>query len=301
MKKSLLLILMLLGLRCIAQQDPLYSLYMTNMQAINPAYAGIHNSLIATVNYRSQWANLPHHPVTTTASVHSNLFGDYVGGGLLIVQDQIGVVKNTETYLMSSYQINGGGYKLSFGLQLGIVNQRFDYSMLNLDPSATDPELMDQSGNTKFNIGSGIVFMSDALFLSVSVPRLAQPELSSNTEGASFTNDPTIYAVGSTIFPLDVDTELQPTVLLRYGGGLTSFDVGLNWVYERFFNVGVFTRELSTFGASLGIKVMNKLTCRYSFEIYTKGSTDNKNYSNEISIGLNVPVFSRHEVSDSVF
>ena len=91
-------------------------------------------------------------PVTTTASVHSNLFGDYVGGGIMVIQDQIGVIKNTESYLMSSYQINGIGYKLSFGLQFGVLNQRFNYSLLNLDPIANDPELLNESGDTKFNL-----------------------------------------------------------------------------------------------------------------------------------------------------
>ena len=53
MKKALpLLLALMVGLGGYAQQDPLYSLYMTNMQAINPAYVGMHNSLIATVNYR---------------------------------------------------------------------------------------------------------------------------------------------------------------------------------------------------------------------------------------------------------
>ena len=64
--------------------------------------------------------------------------------------------------------------------------------------------------------------------------------------------------LGQAFLPLDVETELQPTVLLRYGGGLASFDLGLNWVYERFFTVGVFTRELSSFGAILGVKVPGK-------------------------------------------
>lgn len=298
--KKFSILLFVLALKASAQQDPLYSLYMTNVQAINPAYAGIHNTLIASVNHRSQWANLPQHPVTTSAAVHSSIFGDYVGIGVMMIQDQIGVVRNTETSLMSSYQISGNGYKLSFGLQFGMVSQQFDYSMLNLDPTASDPVLVNENGSTKLNIGSGMIFMSDKIFIGVSVPRMAQPVVSSN-ESVSLTNDPTVYLMGSAIFPLDVETELQPTVLVRYGNGLMSYDVGVNWVYERFFTGGLFTRDASSFGALLGIKVMKKFDLRYSFEVYSKNSDGFENYANEISIRMNMAVFDFQDVLSSTF
>ena len=123
--------------------------------------------------------------------------------------------------------------------------------------------------------------MSEKVFVSISVPRIAQPIISSGSEDNSFKSDPVLYAVASTIFPLDVETELQPTVLLRYGGGLASYDVGINWVYERFVTIGLFTRELTSFGALMGVRIKEKLTCKYSFEIYTQAAEGAKTYSNE--------------------
>ncbi|GAB4238297.1 MAG: type IX secretion system membrane protein PorP/SprF [Ekhidna sp.] len=301
MKKNIYFILVGLCLFVNAQQDPLYSLYMTNMQAINPAYAGIHSNLVASVNYRSQWVNLPQNPVTMTAGVHSSLFQDYVGGGIMVVQDQIGVVKNNETYLMGSYQIGGDEFKLSFGLQFGMLSQRFDYSMLSLDPVAADPLLAESPATTKLNFGTGLAFISDAVFIGVSIPRIAQPVMSSD-EISSLPADKTVYITGSSIFPLDVETELQPSFLIRYAGSSNfSYDAGVNWVYNRFFIAGLFTRELSSFGDVVGLRLMNKLDVRYSFEAYTQDFDGLNNYAHELSLKFNFSVFPWHDEIESIF
>lgn len=303
MKKLTLLIMAIVVCvyGALGQQDPLYALYMTNMQAINPAYGGMNSYLSASVNYRSQWANLPQNPETITASVHSSLFKDYLGGGVVIVQDKIGVTKNTETYMMGSYQIKSPTYSISFGLQFGILSQQFDYSDLSLDPLAQDPLLAEISGTTRLNFGTGIAFRSANSFVGISIPRMAQPVISA-IENAALTADKTVYMVGSTLIPLDIETEIQPSVLVKYTTGQKpSFDVGLNGIYNHTFLIGGYTREFTSFGARLGLKLPGHVDVQYSFELFTESNEILKNRSQEISVKLNTSIFQFHEVEDTWF
>ncbi len=64
-----------------AQQDAMYSQYMFNTQAINPAYAGSKDGLSAALISRNQWVGFEGAPNTTSFSAHAPLLGKRVGIG----------------------------------------------------------------------------------------------------------------------------------------------------------------------------------------------------------------------------
>ena len=116
MKRVILLSLISFCLSGVAysQNDPLYAQYMNNPFVINPAYTGFQNNLNATLSYRKQWAGFDGSPVTVNASAHSSLVEDKMGAGIMIVQDKIGVYKNSDILLTYSYKIDLGEQKLTF-------------------------------------------------------------------------------------------------------------------------------------------------------------------------------------------
>ena len=59
--KALLTLFIFAATGVFAQQDAMYSQYMFNGLAINPAYAGTRNVLSATGLFRRQWAQLSPH------------------------------------------------------------------------------------------------------------------------------------------------------------------------------------------------------------------------------------------------
>jgi type IX secretion system PorP/SprF family membrane protein len=74
MKKYLLLFsLVLYSAVTSAQQDPMYSMYMFNHMAINPAYAGTHDHMQVTGLFRRQWLDFPGSPQTASFTLHSPL------------------------------------------------------------------------------------------------------------------------------------------------------------------------------------------------------------------------------------
>jgi type IX secretion system PorP/SprF family membrane protein len=114
------LFFILVALNAKAQQVATYSQYMTNALAINPAYAGSHEALSATVLARFQNVGLKGSPNTQTFSVHTPLLNKRVALGMLVIHDQLSVINQTGIHFSYAYRIpvsekNKG--VLSFGLQ----------------------------------------------------------------------------------------------------------------------------------------------------------------------------------------
>ena len=131
MKHSLILnflrsIILLCGLltvasRSVAQQDPLYGLWLNNPLVINPAYTGINNNLTAFTTYRNQWAGFDGNPTTLNAGGHMSLLQNKIGAGLMLVNDKIGENTNTQVTGSFAYKLPiNAGTTLSFGMQGGV-------------------------------------------------------------------------------------------------------------------------------------------------------------------------------------
>ena len=88
------------------QQQVMFTQYMFNGLAINPAYAGSHESFSATALYREQWSGLDGAPTTQTLSMHSPIRNQKMGLGLLFIHDKIGVTSQTGSYVSYAYKIN---------------------------------------------------------------------------------------------------------------------------------------------------------------------------------------------------
>nr|WP_240534719.1 type IX secretion system membrane protein PorP/SprF [Pedobacter aquae] len=92
----LVLLQVLLVLRVQAQQEAMYTQYMFNTLAINPAYPTLDESLSVTALSRHQWVGFKGAPNTQTISIHSPLGTSETFIGGLLINDQIGeVIKET--------------------------------------------------------------------------------------------------------------------------------------------------------------------------------------------------------------
>jgi type IX secretion system PorP/SprF family membrane protein len=149
--------LFLYGLASMAhsQIDPLYNQYYFNQSMINPAYTGVNNVFSATVISRGQWLGLEGAPFTNTLNVSTSLVNNRVGVGLLVIKDQFGVNKNTELHMMYSYKLNlNQSTSVSFGIQVGQMSYKHDFSILNQNQSLLDPDIENEADFKKTNFGT---------------------------------------------------------------------------------------------------------------------------------------------------
>src|SRR5690348_14528880 len=90
-----LLLLFLINVQAMGQQQATFAQYMFNGLAINPAYAGQHKALSASVLSRFQNIGLPGAPSTHTFCIHAPLVNQRIAVGALFVHDKIGVISQT--------------------------------------------------------------------------------------------------------------------------------------------------------------------------------------------------------------
>lgn len=279
-----------------AQVDPLYSQYLNNPFLINPAYTGMNNYMNLMVGYRKQWAGFDGSPTTLSATGHTSLFDNRMGVGLIISQDKVG--ENTNTFIQGTYayKVRFDEYRyISFGLQAGIMNFRSDNSELNIaDPA--DPLFNANQNVVKPSFGAGVIFRTDNLFLGLSVPRILKASESfEDVTAALYTQH--YYGFASYLFLLSDRVKLKPAVLVRaVSGSPLSTDVNFQFNIDERYAIGALTRNFNTYGFLAQIK-FNEFRFGYVFEMPTNKSVGVRFTSHEITLGLNLGVFSFHDIT----
>jgi type IX secretion system PorP/SprF family membrane protein len=300
MRKLYTLLFSLVALSAFAQQDPLYSQYMLNPLVINPAYSGLNNNFNAMVGYRTQWTGLEGQPKTINASVHTSLVDNKVGAGILFTNDKIGNLSSTEAKATFAYKLNFEESTFSFGMQAGIQSFNTDYSGLNILDKG-DNAFMGGERGTRINMGVGVVLKSEKYFIGFSVPRLLPTTFKNGNQEFDLYNQH-FYLMGAYVHYLNENIRLKPTVLLRgVKGAPASIDLAFNVNINSIHTVGVFTRNLNTYGVLLQTLLAEKYRFGYAFEIPTNKSVGTQFSTHEITLGVLLSVFDFHDRALSNF
>jgi type IX secretion system PorP/SprF family membrane protein len=159
-----------------AQQLPLYSQYMFNTLEINPAYAGFKQSMQFTSVFRKQFNGIKDAPQTAMISGDMPIGDTKLGIGLKIVDDRISILQNFGAQLAMSYRIEGDNSNLSFGIQAGALNNKTDFSQLNIT-NAGDPAFAQNLNAMVANFGTGIFFNTNKFYAGLSSPNLVRAHL----------------------------------------------------------------------------------------------------------------------------
>ena len=201
-----------------AQQDPNYTFYRYNMNLINPAFAGAGESTEIGLNIRSQWAGVQGAPETQSA-VFSTSVGSNVGLGLSVINDKTFIEEQTSVSLDFSYKLKlNDAYELYFGLKGGFTSYDVNTDGLTTYGIQPDMSLMDIDGRFNPNVGAGVYLKHEKYFVSLSVPKILNPERLERNDGqARLGVDKThFYLAGGYDISLGANTMLRPTTLLRY-------------------------------------------------------------------------------------
>src|SRR5665647_2558996 len=118
---TLSILAVLFPLQLLGQMFPLSDHYVFNALAINPAFAGCHDALSASIFYRNQWVGFKDAPKNQILSVHSPVDNDRVGLGLLVERNSIGIFRETNLIGNYAYRMELQGGKLAMGLGVGVT------------------------------------------------------------------------------------------------------------------------------------------------------------------------------------
>lgn len=254
-----------------AQQQVMFTQYMFNGLAINPAYAGSHETISATALAREQWVGIDGAPSTQTFSVHAPLKKDRIAVGFLFMRDRIGIT--TQNVVMGSYAYRipfPNGAHLSMGLQFGANNYNADFTRLN-PTTANDPDLI-QNDTRAFllNFGAGLYYNTQTFYAGFSAPFLLNNFFADENSGARAELIRHYFATVGWVMPLNHNVKLQPSALLKVvEGAPLEIDLNANLVFHDVLWIGASYRSFDSVNGIIQFQLTNNLRIGYSYDVTT--------------------------------
>jgi type IX secretion system PorP/SprF family membrane protein len=305
-----LILLLFVGLPAFAQQIPQYSMYMLNPYALNPACAGLENTLVATGAYRKQWVGLAGAPESQHINAHMPLYVINSGVGMLLENAKIGAHRTTRMKLSYNYQREIGRQSLlSFGLSAGYLQYALDGDKLRAPegdyeqlPGAfnhNDPNLPTgkvQAGVPYFD--AGVHFQGKKLEIGVSSQPIFAPILKISGTG-QLSLRPQQHFLGLVAWRMDLNEKLtfKPSVLVKTDFVETQVEISTNFRWNDNIMTGFSFRGFdnkSKDAAILyaGMRLNEKTYLAYSFDIPLSALNVANRGSHEIMMrySLNKPI-----------
>jgi len=264
--KKLLFIFLFAGAvsALMAQQQHLYTQYMFNKIAVNPAAAGLSGAVCATGFGRSQWMGYKDEqgnkvgPGSYGLTVDMPVYTIKSGVGMVFQYDMIGYERNMTFNLVYAYhRVFSNNSMLSFGLDFGFRNKTIDYTKLT--PSEPDPSIdftQDGSG-TITDFGLGVHYrIPRKMYAGFSVSNL----LGSSAEigGPEFKLARHYYLMGGYEFDMEDKNyrsiNVSPGFILRATSGAVKVDINAIVTWNDFIWGGVVYRVENAVGVMAGVK-----------------------------------------------
>ena len=254
-----------------AQQVATYAQYMFNGLAINPAYAGSHDAMSATLLARFQNVGLNGAPNTQTFSIHSPLPNKRVGLGLLVINDQIGVIDQKGVHASYAYRLPMPKIKgvLSMGLQAGISSYRALYSELD-QWHMDDPAFASDVRQTRPNFGAGVMLSSERWYAGVSMPHLANNVFDRGADLYTVYQNVPLMVSGGYVFDLNRMLKLKPNLLFKLlDGRAVEFDLNTMLLFDEVIWFGVSYKFNNSLAMLTQFQITDQLQFGYSYTITT--------------------------------
>ena len=285
------------GLSVFGQQKAMYTQYMFNAMAINPAYAAVDEQMAVTMLSRHQWVGFTGAPNTQTVSIHTPIkqSNTFVGGQIL--RDQIGeVITETGAYATLTQRVPIGLKTfLSVGINGGVSSFKANYSARYEDSpgSANDPLFKDES-SMRGNFGMGVMLFSDKYYLGVSSPHFYYTDLSLSE--ASTEHRPHYMLQAGYLAKINENLKFKPNFLIKYvNGSPVQFDLNANLLINETLWVGASYRTLDSFSALASLYVTKDIQFGYSYDVAHTALSKVQKGSHEVMLQFRMGVKGRNQ------
>jgi type IX secretion system PorP/SprF family membrane protein len=289
--------LLILSYGSFAQQDPILTQYMFNMQAINPAYVGSSECMSLNLIDRIQWLGMKNGPNTMMFTAGTNLPNRHLGVGLIAYRDALG--PTVESGMMGSfaYRILFPSTSLSFGLQFGFDYLNVDWNSLNPeDPS--DPMITNQVSNRAVpDAGFGIYYHASRYYFGIASTHLLQNKFLVSTttmnEQTSFSKLLRhFYAMAGGTIPLSDELTLRGTALVKYvSNAPVQADVDVSLLIHNIIWVGAGYRTENCITVMAEVNITKNLHLGYSYDAWFNPLQSYNKGSHEIRLGYDIDAF----------
>jgi type IX secretion system PorP/SprF family membrane protein len=271
-----------------AQLNPMGAMYFHNQYLGNPAMAG-KGGLNLNMGIRKQWNNIPGSPSAQMLTVDYDLT-DKAGIGFNVNNDKSGLFKRTRLVSTYAYHLplNDKNHKLSFGLSLGLLNERINNEELSGD--SDDLSVANYNQRYTFLDGDfGLAYTTSKINIQLTLPNLKSMVKQEDVSGA--VDRSTFFSAISYKIKTGVTSglEIEPKAVYRGVYGFNDIiDLGANLSYGQ-NKLNIFGMYHSTQSATVGTGINYQ---NFEFRaIYTTSTSDLSGYTNgnfELSLKANL-------------
>lgn len=241
---SILIMLMFGAYVAQGQQQPLYTQFMFNKLALNPAFAGNNEFICLTAIHRNQWIGLEGSPSSQVISVNAPLKDQRLGIGLNLSRYSVGVTDVINIDGMYAYKIPMGPGVFSMGLQLSFRTFAIDFTddrISTIDNIDIDPAVQQTKQSKQvYNVGTGFYYNTHNYYVGLSVPRLMNVDIDFDDQLSNSEEVQHIYLMGGGSVQIADNMKLTPQALFRWvGNAPIDFDLNMSLTVDEKYTGGL--------------------------------------------------------------
>ncbi len=283
------LVTFLISAKTYAQQETMYTQFMSNVLSINPAYAGSKDMLSMTAVSRNQWVGIEGAPETQTFSIHSPFTKYHMGLGLSFMKDKVGPVSQSGASIDYSYTIDFNRRRyLAFGLKGGVNFYSAGLSDLKL---IDEEDVVFQSDIVRRflpNVGVGVYYYTDRFYAGLSVPKLIENVINTH-EGYSseYVNreELHLFFMSGYVFDINRILKFKPHFMVKFvQDAPISVDLSAQFLIYDHLWLGAMYRLGDSFGALVQFQISTQLKVGYSYDLSTNDLGSFNSGTHEIMI-----------------
>jgi type IX secretion system PorP/SprF family membrane protein len=273
-------------LKVLGQMFPLSDHYVYNALAINPAFAGCHDALSTTISYRNQWVGFKDSPKSCMLSLHTPVFNDRVGLGLLINNSSLGIFKETSIIANYAYRMELRDGKLALGLGFGATLHNIAWNELDAT-DAGDIQLMNNPTSALLPTFSlGTYYYTQKYYIGISMPMFLGYELDKSTGkykiGNNFSGSNYFFSGGYAV-NIGPQVKLLPSILIKYHpGNIPQIDYNAQIDLKDRVWIGVGYRNKDMLVGMLQFQLNYQIRMAYSYDFDLGSIGKYENGSHEI-------------------
>ncbi len=265
-----LILWLLIPLSVSGQLTPATNQYVLNPLSINPAYAGNRGVLNIAAFYRRQWVGIKGAPETVSLAVDAPVSNDKLGLGLIIVNDKIGVTKETQFNTNYSYKIDMGKGILSLGLGAGVFMTNTAWSDLVVLDQGDEYYLIDSKVFTVPNFSFGTYYSVNNFFAGLSIPKLVGHKFDFDKNKYVLKNNfnDYIYLLNTGyLFDLSPKVKFFPSTLISFSAGdKIQYDINALFRFMDRLWFGVSYRNNRSVTGLVQFQLTNQLKFAYTYD-----------------------------------
>lgn len=285
-----------------AQTDAQFTQYYAVPSYYNPSAIGLTDYVNIRGGARLQWLGIDNAPrdFLLTADMPFKLFGKRLGVGVVMSQESIGLFSNLNADAQLAFKLKKWGGEFSFGINVGIYDQKFKGSETYLPDDddyhqGTDDQVPTQDlHGTAFDVGAGIWYQHKYWWAGISGTHLTSPTVTLNSgEGAAenseteftFQAGRTLYFMAGGNIPIkNTLFEVMPSVFVKSDFKFTTAEVTARARYNRFLSFGVGYRYNDAVTATITAEIKN-FYVGYSYDYPVTAIAKASSGSHELFVG----------------